>query len=75
MYYSWVREDGPLHPEAFLKDHNRVLVIPRARLEDTGSYKCVVKGDKYTANRTVHLSLQGKKREKENVEVIMFSLN
>ncbi|CAL1546787.1 unnamed protein product [Lymnaea stagnalis] len=62
LYYSWVREDGPLHPRAYTKDHNRVLVIPSARLEDTGIYTCVVRGDRNTVNKTVVLSLKAPPR-------------
>ncbi|CAG5132278.1 unnamed protein product, partial [Candidula unifasciata] len=57
LYYSWKRNDGPMHPDATFSDHNRVLTIPKARLEDTGSYTCVVSGDRNTANRTVFISL------------------
>ncbi|BFZ06512.1 hypothetical protein BsWGS_09551 [Bradybaena similaris] len=57
LYYSWVRNDGPMHPGATYSDHNRVLTIPKARLEDTGSYTCVVRGDRNTANRTIVISL------------------
>ncbi|XP_059177201.1 contactin-like [Physella acuta] len=58
LYYSWVRDDDDLNPGAYYKDFNRVLVIPNARVEDTGSYTCVVKGDQNSANKTVYLSLK-----------------
>nr|KAI8744128.1 contactin-3-like [Biomphalaria glabrata] len=60
LYYSWLREDGPLHPQAFYRDYKRVLVIPKARLQDTGSYTCIVKGDKNSSNKTLHLSLKSR---------------
>ncbi|KAH9507424.1 hypothetical protein Btru_058046, partial [Bulinus truncatus] len=60
LTYSWVREDAPLHPNTYFNDHNRVLVIPSARLEDTGSYTCVVKGERNTANKTVHLGVKAR---------------
>ncbi|CAL1530767.1 unnamed protein product [Lymnaea stagnalis] len=60
LYYFWKREDGPLHPKAYLKDHNRVLVIPYARLEDTGAYTCTVRGERNSANKTVYLSLKAR---------------
>ncbi|CAL1546791.1 unnamed protein product, partial [Lymnaea stagnalis] len=59
LHYSWVREDGPLHPRAYLRDHNRVLVLPSARLEDTGTYTCVVRNERNYANKTVFLQLNG----------------
>ncbi|XP_059179252.1 contactin-3-like [Physella acuta] len=60
LYYSWVREDAPLNPRSYLKDHNRVLVLPRARLEDTGTYTCLVQGQTNKANKTIHLSLKAR---------------
>ncbi|XP_059177200.1 contactin-like [Physella acuta] len=60
LYYSWVREDGPLHPRAYTKDYNRVLVLPSARIEDTGSYTCIVKSDSGRANKTVYLGLKAR---------------
>ncbi|KAH9507423.1 hypothetical protein Btru_058044 [Bulinus truncatus] len=60
LFYSWVRDDGPLNPDAHYRDYSRVLIIPKARLQDTGSYTCIVRGDKNSANKTVHLSLKSR---------------
>ncbi|KAK6970966.1 contactin-3 [Biomphalaria glabrata] len=57
LKYSWVRDDQPLNPKSYLKDHNRVLVIPSARLEDSGSYTCVVQGYSMS-NKTLHLRMK-----------------
>ncbi|KAH9505461.1 hypothetical protein Btru_057388 [Bulinus truncatus] len=40
--YSWRRENGVLPKTSFLSDHNRVLTIPSARMEDEGMYTCTV---------------------------------
>ncbi|GFO07136.1 contactin, partial [Plakobranchus ocellatus] len=55
-----MREDGPMHPQVRYEDHNRRLIIPKARLEDTGAYTCIVRGASSTAIKTAYLELQGK---------------
>ncbi|KAK3779087.1 hypothetical protein RRG08_011112 [Elysia crispata] len=60
LRYSWKREDGPLNPQAQLADHNRRLIIPIARLEDTGTYTCIVKSSTNTAEKTAYLSLKAR---------------
>ncbi|XP_064610241.1 contactin-like isoform X2 [Liolophura sinensis] len=42
LFYSWSRIDGYLPSKAQLEDHNRVLIIPDAQLEDSGQYNCHV---------------------------------
>ncbi|KAH9505524.1 hypothetical protein Btru_057496, partial [Bulinus truncatus] len=60
LEYSWVREDGPLNSDAYIIDHNRVLIIPRAGIADTGIYTCVVRSQFNVANKTVHLQIKAK---------------
>ncbi|XP_055860413.1 contactin-like isoform X2 [Biomphalaria glabrata] len=40
--YYWRRENGTLPKLSYLMDHNRVLIIPSATLEDQGIYTCTV---------------------------------
>ncbi|XP_074644634.1 contactin-like isoform X2 [Tubulanus polymorphus] len=41
LVYRWNRKGG-LPPTARLSDHNRVLIIPNAKLKDQGRYTCTV---------------------------------
>ncbi|RUS69376.1 hypothetical protein EGW08_022862, partial [Elysia chlorotica] len=57
--YSWKREDGgDMNPQVQFEDHNRRLVIPSARLEDTGVYSCIANGPQGTVSKTAYLSLK-----------------
>nr|KAG5696570.1 hypothetical protein BaRGS_030438 [Batillaria attramentaria] len=58
FHYSWSREGKPL-PEGYrLSDHNRVLTIPDARLEDQGVYTChVSRSTNARDSKSINLSL------------------
>ncbi|GFR92166.1 contactin, partial [Elysia marginata] len=60
LRYSWRREDGPMNPNVKYIDHNRRLIIPKARLEDTGIYTCIVKSATNTATKQAILSLKAR---------------
>ncbi|XP_012936437.1 contactin [Aplysia californica] len=60
LNYRWVREDAALNPRAKVTDHGRVLVIPDARLEDTGVYTCVVQGVSDTRNKSRQLTMNAR---------------
>ncbi|GFN94662.1 contactin [Plakobranchus ocellatus] len=49
-----------MHPQVRYEDHNRRLIIPKARLEDTGAYTCIVRSASNTATRTTYLGLQAR---------------
>ncbi|KAK6970962.1 contactin, partial [Biomphalaria glabrata] len=57
LRYSWFREDAPLNERAYMKDHNRILVLPSAGLDDRGTYTCVVDGDRNSDNKSMVLML------------------
>jgi len=42
LTYYWTRDGLPMPPSAVMEDHNRLLYIPDARVEDSGSYTCHV---------------------------------
>ncbi|XP_071155484.1 contactin-like [Mytilus edulis] len=42
LSYFWTRNGLPMPPDAYMEDHNRVLVIPIAKVEDSGNYTCHV---------------------------------
>nr|KAG5693211.1 hypothetical protein BaRGS_034470 [Batillaria attramentaria] len=42
FYYSWRREGLPIPASAIFEDHNRVMIIRNAQLEDSGTYTCDV---------------------------------
>nr|KAI8744112.1 contactin-like; partial [Biomphalaria glabrata] len=60
LEYRWIREGGQMNPSAYLMDHNRVLVLPKASLGDTGAYTCVVRSPHNIANKTVYLQMKAR---------------
>ncbi|PVD35862.1 hypothetical protein C0Q70_02831 [Pomacea canaliculata] len=58
FYYSWQRVGLPIPDSAVLQDHNRVLIIRNAQLEDAGTYTCTVtRTSSAKDTRSVYLSL------------------
>ncbi|GFO48558.1 contactin, partial [Plakobranchus ocellatus] len=49
-----------MHPQVRYEDHNRRLILPKARLEDTGAYTCIVRGASSRATKTAYLDLQAR---------------
>ncbi|GFO12799.1 contactin [Plakobranchus ocellatus] len=62
FHYSWTREGAMLPKHSELSDHNRVLVIREARLEDQGVYTCHVQRESIAEHKAVDLKLKGKNR-------------
>ncbi|KAH9509768.1 hypothetical protein Btru_045155 [Bulinus truncatus] len=61
FYYMWTREDKPMSPNAYMTDSNRVLMIPDAKLEDSGKYRCSVsRGASASDTKTIQLQLGAK---------------
>ncbi|KAK7092363.1 contactin-3-like [Littorina saxatilis] len=61
FYYSWQREGKPMPASASYQDHNRVLVIENAQLEDSGTYTCsVLRSSSARDSRSIQLSLGAK---------------
>ncbi|KAI8778190.1 contactin, partial [Biomphalaria glabrata] len=58
FFYTWTREDKPMSTSAFLTDSNRVLIIPEAKLEDSGIYRCTVRrGASKSDTKVISLTL------------------
>ncbi|KAK3744027.1 hypothetical protein RRG08_021855 [Elysia crispata] len=59
--YSWSRDDKPLPAASETFDHDRVLVLHNAQLEDSGVYRCTVsRGHATSDTKTVTLNLGAK---------------
>ena len=62
LEYSWTRADKPLPAGTLFRHDNRVMVIPRARFEDGGTYTCKVMkttGKQNIDTRDIVLVLEG----------------
>jgi len=60
-HYNWTRANNAALPwGSYITNYNRVLIIPRVRVEDQGDYRCVAKNDKVTISATVTLSIQSR---------------
>ncbi|KAK7478536.1 hypothetical protein BaRGS_00030208 [Batillaria attramentaria] len=58
FYYSWRREGLPIPASAIFEDHNRVMIIRNAQLEDSGTYTCdVMRSSNARDTRSIYLSL------------------
>lgn len=54
-YYNWTRINSEIPSDAIITNHNRVLQIPRVRVEDQGEYQCRAYNDKVWNNFTSFL--------------------
>ena len=59
--YRWVREGRSLPDNAILSDHNRVLVLREAKLDDQGIYTCHVVRDSSADQKSLDLRLGGER--------------
>jgi hypothetical protein len=60
LVYSWWREGLPLPLSTRFTDHNRVLTIVNADLDDTGTYTChVSRMASMTTRKSFYLAVQG----------------
>ncbi|KAH0956722.1 hypothetical protein HN011_007833 [Eciton burchellii] len=56
--YNWTRRDSTLPRGAYTMNYNRVLIIPRVRVEDQGEYVCRVHNDRLSIENSVQLTVQ-----------------
>ena len=59
-HYNWTRENSPIPRGSYMTNYNRVLIIPKVRVEDQGQYVCTAKNDKVTIKEKVTLSIQSR---------------
>ena len=59
-YYNWTRKNSDIPSDAIITNHNRVLIIPRVRVEDQGEYQCRAYNDKVSITGSVTLSIQSR---------------
>ena len=59
-HYNWTRENSVLPRGSYMTNYNRVLIIPRVRVEDQGNYLCTAKNDKVSIKETLTLSIQSR---------------
>uniref|UniRef100_A0A0A9W5Z2 Contactin n=1 Tax=Lygus hesperus TaxID=30085 RepID=A0A0A9W5Z2_LYGHE len=56
--YNWTRVGAQLPRNAIFTSYNRVLVIPRVKVEDQGEYRCRVSNGRASIENSVTLSIQ-----------------
>ena len=56
--YNWTRIGGNLPRGAHFTNFNRVLVIPKVRVEDQGEYVCRARNQKISIKNSVKLTIQ-----------------
>ena len=59
-HYNWTRENSPLPRGSYTTNYNRVLIIPKVRVEDQGQYICTAKNDKVSIKEKITLSIQSR---------------
>ena len=60
LSYFWTRQGLPMPPGAVMEDHNRVLLIPNAKVEDSGNYTChVTRQNIQNDQKSFYLSVEG----------------
>ena len=79
-YYNWTRKNSNIPRDAVITNHNRVLLLPRVKVEDQGEYECRAHNDKVsiTGKRKVCLKKIGPVHYKKNLlvadRIIIFAL-
>ncbi|CAG0881139.1 unnamed protein product [Darwinula stevensoni] len=58
--YNWTRRYGDIPRKAQVFNHDRVLLLPKAEVEDEGEYVCTVSNTKLSIQGAVTLSIQAK---------------
>ncbi|CAG7734727.1 unnamed protein product [Allacma fusca] len=56
--YNWTRKGGSLPKDTVLSNYNRVLTIPKAKVEDQGEYSCRATNSRLSIEQSVTLSIQ-----------------
>ena len=59
-HYNWTRKNSDLPEGAIVTNYNRVLILPRVRVEDQGEYVCRAYNDKVSITGSVTLSIQSR---------------
>lgn len=44
--YNWTRKGAPLPKGVIITNYNRVLILPKVKVEDMGEYVCRATNDK-----------------------------
>lgn len=56
--YNWTRKGAPLPKGVIITNYNRVLVLPKVKVEDMGDYVCRATNDKVSIEGAVTVSVQ-----------------
>lgn len=56
--YNWTRRGSNLPRGAYTTNYNRVLIMPRVRVEDQGEYICRAYNDRLSIENSVRLAIQ-----------------
>lgn len=56
--YNWTRKAGHLPKGSYMANHNRVLIIPKIRMEDEGEYICRINNDQSIKEASISLRIQ-----------------
>ncbi|XP_028968580.1 contactin [Galendromus occidentalis] len=56
--YNWTRVNGDLPYGSYVESHERVLIIPKVRVEDEGEYVCSAITNQQSIQKSHHLSVQ-----------------
>lgn len=56
--YNWTRVNGNLPYGSYVENHERVLIIPKVRVEDEGEYVCSATTNQQSIQKSHHLSVQ-----------------
>ncbi len=59
-HYNWTRENAEIPDGAIITNYNRVLILPRVRVQDEGTYVCRAYNDKVSITDSVVLSIQSR---------------
>eukprot|EP00095_Tigriopus_kingsejongensis_P002293 maker-scaffold400_size182785-snap-gene-0.21 protein:Tk02293 transcript:maker-scaffold400_size182785-snap-gene-0.21-mRNA-1 annotation:"PREDICTED: contactin-like" len=59
-HYNWTRINADIPDGAIVTNYNRVLILPRVRVEDQGEYICRAHNDKVSITGNVVLSIQSR---------------
>lgn len=59
-HYNWTRTNGVLPDGAIVTNYNRVLILPKIRVEDEGHYECKAHNDKVSITGKIKLSIQAR---------------
>ncbi|CAB4066316.1 unnamed protein product [Lepeophtheirus salmonis] len=74
-HYNWTRKGSDIPKDALVTNHNRVLIIPRVKVEDQGEYICRAYNDKLsisasTGDDKLAIEDRGRYEIKDNVLII-----